>query len=279
MPVFETPEPISVTIDLAVGDVRLDADNRTDTVVEVRPTDLRDAADVKAAEETRVEYVGGKLFVRGPKLRSVFGRGGSVDVTVELPAGSEVRAVAQVAAFHCSGRLGDCQVKTGTGDIQLQETGPLIANTSMGDVTAERVDGPADVSTGSGAVRVAEVVGAALIKNSNGESWVGEVTGDLRMRSANGVISVGTAHAAVDAKSSNGDIRIGEIVRGSVVLGTASGHIDIGIRTGTAALLHVRTRSGTVYNFMTESEGPQQAQETVEVFANTSRGDIAVRRT
>src|SRR3712207_7880717 len=39
MPVFATPEPISVTIDLSVGDVRLVAGDRTDTVVEVRPSD------------------------------------------------------------------------------------------------------------------------------------------------------------------------------------------------------------------------------------------------
>ena len=39
MPKFETPEPISVTLDYAVGNVRISASDRTDTVVEVRPSD------------------------------------------------------------------------------------------------------------------------------------------------------------------------------------------------------------------------------------------------
>ena len=37
MPAFETLELISVAIELAVGEVRLGASDRTDTVVHVRP--------------------------------------------------------------------------------------------------------------------------------------------------------------------------------------------------------------------------------------------------
>ena len=39
MPTFDTPEPISVSLELGVGDIRIVAGDRTDTVVEVRPTD------------------------------------------------------------------------------------------------------------------------------------------------------------------------------------------------------------------------------------------------
>ena len=56
MPTFDTPEPISATIDVAVGDVRITASDRADTVVEVRPSDASNDEDVKAAEQTRVEY-------------------------------------------------------------------------------------------------------------------------------------------------------------------------------------------------------------------------------
>ena len=38
MPTFDTPEPISVTVELSVGDHRIVAGDRTDNVVEVRPT-------------------------------------------------------------------------------------------------------------------------------------------------------------------------------------------------------------------------------------------------
>ena len=52
MPIFETPEPISATIDLAVGDVRITASDRHDTVVDVRPSDASHEPDVRAAEQT-----------------------------------------------------------------------------------------------------------------------------------------------------------------------------------------------------------------------------------
>src|SRR5437764_958604 len=39
MPTFDTPEPISVTVEFGVGDLRIVASDRTDTMVEVRPSD------------------------------------------------------------------------------------------------------------------------------------------------------------------------------------------------------------------------------------------------
>jgi len=56
MPTFETPGPISATIDIAVGDVRISAADRAATVVEVRPSDSSNGEDVKAAHRTRVDY-------------------------------------------------------------------------------------------------------------------------------------------------------------------------------------------------------------------------------
>ncbi|GGX87989.1 DUF4097 family beta strand repeat-containing protein [Streptomyces hiroshimensis] len=277
MPVFETPHPITVSVDLPVGDVRLRAGDRTDTVVEVRPSDPGSAADTKAAEDTRVEYAGGRLLVKGPKPR-VFGRAGSVDVTIGLPSDSEVQGTGQMTAFHCSGRLGECRIKTSTGGIHLQESGRLTATTSLGDVTADRVDGTAAITTGTGGVRAGALTGPAVIKNSNGETWVGEASADLRVRSASGSIAVGTAHADLEAKTAHGDIRVGEVVRGSAVLATSSGQIEIGIRPGTAARLDVRTKFGHVHNLLTASDGPGRSDERAEVYATTSVGDVTVRR-
>ena len=47
---------------------------------------------MRAAEQTRVEYADGQLLVKGPKQRGfgLFGKPGSIDVTVGLPAGSQI---------------------------------------------------------------------------------------------------------------------------------------------------------------------------------------------
>src|SRR5256886_2150680 len=181
MPTFDTPEPISAVAELAVGDVRITASDRDDTAVEIRPSDESHEPDVRAAEQTRVEYSAGHLLVKGPRPRSLslFGKPGSIDVTIGLPTGSQVYGDASVAAFRCTGRLGECRVKTATGDIQLEHTGPLAVHTGAGAIAVDLAEGPAEISTGSGRIRLGQIDGTAGIKNSNGDSWIGDGTGDL----------------------------------------------------------------------------------------------------
>jgi hypothetical protein len=280
MPTFDTPEPISAVVELVVGDVRITAGDRGDTDVEIRPSDGSHEPDVRAAEQTRVEYSAGRLLVKAPRQRSLslFGKPGSVDVTIGLPAGSRVYGDASVAAFHCAGRLGECRVKTAAGDIRLEHTGPLELNTGAGAIVVDRVTGPAEVTTGSGRVRLREVDGTAVIKNSNGDSWVGEVAGDLRVNSANGSISVDHANAGINATTANGDVRIGGITRGSASLKTSFGEIEVGIQAGTAARLDVHTQFGRIQNHLDASDSPGPSDQTAEVSARTSYGDIVIRR-
>jgi DUF4097 and DUF4098 domain-containing protein YvlB len=281
MPNYETPEPISVTLELGVvGDVRIAASDRSDTVVEVRPSDEADESDVKAAQQVRVDYSNGTLRVTGPKAR-VFDfsrKTRSVEVSIDLPSGSQVSADTQMGDFRSAGRLGECRLKTGAGNAQLERTGPLRLNTGAGHLTVDGIAGNAEISTGTGKVRVGEVEGTAVVKSSNGDITIDAVTGDARVRTANGEISIDRAGAGVDAKTANGGIRLGEVVRGSVVLGTAMGDLDIGIAEGTAAWLEVNTGFGQVRNLLENAARPDEADQTVEVRGRTSYGDITIHR-
>lgn len=281
MPTFDTPAPISVTLDLGVGDIRIVASDRTDTIVEVRPSDGARKSDVTAAEQARVEYASGRLLIKAPKGRRQYtfrGGGESIDVHIELPAGSDVRAEAGIAAVLCTGRLGECHFKTGIGGIRLQEASAAQLDTGGGDIIVDRVVDHAELTTRSGAVQVGSIDGSAVIKNSNGHTWIGEVTGDLRVNAANGKISVDQAHAAVAAKTANGDVRLGEVVRGAVLAQTACGKVEVGIRNGVAAWLDLNTHYGNVLNSLDAAERPASGEDTVEVRARTSFGDITVRR-
>jgi DUF4097 and DUF4098 domain-containing protein YvlB len=278
MPVFATPEPISVTIELSVGDARIIASDRTDTVVEVSPRDDSKASDIRAAEQTRVEYSSGRLLVKTPKQRAFIGRGSSVDVTIELPAGSHVQGDSGMGEFGCDGQLGDCRFKTAMGNIRLDQSGTLHLKTAMGNIAVDRAVGDADVTTASGEVRIGQIEGAAVIKNSNGDTAVGEVTGDLRVKSANGRISIDRAHASVIAKTANGNVRIGEVMGGAIVLETAAGELEVGIREGTAAWLDVSSQYGRVRNSLDETDSPEQSEATVEIRARTSYGDVKIHR-
>ena len=281
MPNYETPEPISVTLDLGVvGDARIAASDRTDTVVEVRPSDEADESDVKAAQQVRVDYTNGTLRVTGPKARAFdFSRKTrSVDVSIELPSGSQVSAQMQVGDFHCAGRLGECSLKTSAGNARLERTGPLRLNSGAGHLTVDGVAGNAEIHTGSGKVQIGVVEGTAVVKNSNGDITIDAVTGDARVRTANGEISIDRAGAGVEAKTANGGIRLGEVVRGTVVLGTAMGDLDIGIAEGTAAWLEVNTGFGHVRNQLDNTTRPDNTDQTVEIRGRTSYGDITIHR-
>ncbi len=279
MPSYQTPESISVRLELGVGRVRIAASDRTETAVTVSPSNEADESDVEAAQQVRVDYANGTLRVAGPKARNFdFSRKTrSVDVTIELPSGSRVAAQVQVGDFRCTGRLGECSFKTSAGNLILEHTGLLRVETSAGHVTADEIAGNAEISTSSGKVQIGEVDGSAAVKNSNGDTEIEAVTGDLRVRGANGDIRIVRAGSDLDLKTSNGSIRVGKVVRGSVVAETAMGDLDIGIAEGTAAWLQVNTSFGRVHNLMESAGRPAESDETVEVRGRTSYGDITIR--
>jgi DUF4097 and DUF4098 domain-containing protein YvlB len=279
MPTFSTPEPIPATIELAAGDVRVLASDRSDTVAEVRPSTSSHEPDIKAAEQTKVDYTAAGLVIRGPKQRSLGLRKiGSIDVTVELPAGSQIEAEADVGALRFSGRLGKCRVKMGAGSVELDQAGPVDLHSGAGAITVDQISGHAEITTGSGRLRVSQIDGSAVIKNSNGDTWVGEITGNLRVSTANGAISVGRAAADVTASSANGEIRVDDLTRGSASLKTGFGEIRFGVHEGTAAKVDAYTRLGAVRNSMEAAESPEASDEVLEVHARTSFGDIVIRR-
>jgi len=95
---------------------------------------------------------------------------------------------------------------------------------------------------------------------------------------ANGNITIDRALAGVDAKTAFGSVRVGEVVRGSVVLETGFGELELGVREGTAAWLDASSQHGSVRSDLDAIDSPEQADETVEVRARTRYGDIVVRR-
>jgi DUF4097 and DUF4098 domain-containing protein YvlB len=279
VPTFSTPEPIPATIDLVAADVRVFASDRGDTVVEVRPSTSSNELDVMAAEQTKVEYTGAGLLIKGPRQRSLgLRKTGSVDVTVELPAGSQIEAEAGIGALRFAGKLGKCRAKIGAGIIDLEEAGPVDLQVGAGAITVDHVSGHAEITTGSGRLRVSHVDGPAVIKNSNGDTWVGAVTGNVRVSAANGAIEIGSAGTDVTASSANGAIRVDDLTRGSASLKTSMGEIQFGVHAGTAAKVDAYTRFGAVRNSMDTTDSPEPTDEVLEVHARTSFGDIVIRR-
>ena len=86
------------------------------------------------------------------------------------------------------------------------------------------------------------------------------------------------AGASVVAKSSNGDVRLGAVARGSVVLETALGDLEVGIPEGVPAYLDARAVAGRVQNSLEPGSAPASSADSVEVRARTTAGNVVIRR-
>jgi DUF4097 and DUF4098 domain-containing protein YvlB len=284
---FNTPSPITVALSLYVADVRFTASDRTDTIVEVRPSNPNKAADIKAAENTRLEYDDAtrtlSIVSRKPRSRFVnfsSKRPESINVVIQLPTDSDVRGEAEVGDFQSDGALGTVALKTDLGVVRLAETGPLNLRGGVGEITVEAVGGSAVVHSASNDIRIGAVDGTADISADNGKVRVGLVTGPAEIKVANGSVSVDRALSDITAGSSNGEVRIGEVVRGKVSATSKNGGVEVGIREGSAAWLELKTGVGRVYNELATAEAPgaDEPVDKVEVHASTKLGDVTIRR-
>ncbi|WP_327321601.1 DUF4097 domain-containing protein [Streptomyces sp. NBC_01210] len=281
MPEFTTPEPITVALTMSSGKVSIIAGDRTDTVVQVRPTDEASAPDAKVAEQTEVDYTAGQLLIKAPDpswLSGIMGNSPSIDVTIEVPAGSNLQAELTKVQVHAEGRLEEVRLESVSGHIRLDCVGTLHADTVSGHITVEDVSGYASVNGVSGKVRVRRARGSAVVKGVNGDTWIGDAGSDLHLSAVDGNIFVDSAGPGVTARTSSGSIRIGHLKAGEVDLLTGSGEIEIGIGEGSTAWIDARSATGTVRNSLQAQDGPTQQADMVKALARTRHGDIMIHR-
>ncbi len=177
---FDTPAPISTVLDIPAGRIQFIAADRADTTVQVLPADTSNGRDVKVAEQTKVEYGDGVLRIESSAKNQFFGPSGSIEVTIQLPAGSRVEAKAASAEFRTVGRLGDVAFDSSRASIKLDEAASARLTTVDGDVSVGR--------------RAAAGVSACLD------------AGTTHGRISNGLKNDGAADLNIHATTAHGDI-------------------------------------------------------------------------
>ncbi|MDX2733672.1 DUF4097 family beta strand repeat-containing protein [Streptomyces sp. PA03-2a] len=212
---FDTLAPISAVLVIPAGRIQVIAADRADTVVEVRPVNASKSRDVKAAEQTTTEYVGGVLRVEVPVKNQYLGPSGAVEVTVQLPAGSRIEAKAAGTEFRAVGRLGDIVFDGAYHQIKIDEAAGVRLSAVDGDVEVGRLGGPAEISTARGDIRIAEAVhGKVVLSTQSGDISVAAAAGVSASldagtsygRVSNDLKNDGTAELAIHATTSQGDI-------------------------------------------------------------------------
>ncbi|MGW7332982.1 DUF4097 family beta strand repeat-containing protein [Streptomyces sp. NPDC054840] len=198
---FATTAPIAAILDIPAGLIRFIAADRADTTVEILPADASKGRDVKAAEQTTADYRDGVLRIAAAPAKNRFlGNSGSVEITVQLPAGSRVEAKTAAAEFRGVGRLGDVAFEGAQATVKLDETASAHLTLMAGDVFVGRLGGPARISTQKGDLQITEALhGTVELTTQAGDITVGVARG------VSATLDAGTAHGRVHNALTNTD--------------------------------------------------------------------------
>jgi hypothetical protein len=214
MQTYPTPSPVTAVLDIPAGRIRLIAADRADTTVEVLPADPGSSRDRTAAEHTTTEYANGTLRVTGPDGR-VLGNPGAVEVTVQLPAGSQVQATAASAEFRTVGRLGEVTFDGARASIKVDEAATARLTVSDGTIAVGRLGGDAEISTQRGDILLTEATsGTVTLRTQDGSITAGVAAGISAAldagtqlgRISNALVNAGAPGLTIHATTSRGDI-------------------------------------------------------------------------
>jgi hypothetical protein len=124
-------------------------------------------ADEALTAEANLARINLRLLVKGIRRWRAIGPlpgDGSVDVRMELPAGSRVTGQIGMGTFRCTGPLGDLKLRSGAGDIHVEEAAAVSLATGAGDIDLRHAAVDAQLTSGTGAVRAGRSDGAAAIR-------------------------------------------------------------------------------------------------------------------
>ncbi len=174
--------------------------------------------------------------------------------------------------------MGECELHTAKGRVQLDRIDALQANIAAGEVEIGHIAGRANIEGSVVAGRIGEVKGPVKLSSSGGQTWIGHASTDLDLSSGNGGFDIDRADGSVTAKTGDGAIRVGRLTRGQAELSNRSGNIEVGISEGTTARVNAESKRGKVRNSVPAQENPDTSDNKVTVHARTRYGDIIIQR-
>ncbi|MBA2383848.1 MAG: DUF4097 family beta strand repeat protein [Actinobacteria bacterium] len=270
MHAFETADPPRLRVRNPAGLITVEAVEGNRTTVELEP--LRDdEATREAIERATVEAHGNEVTVEVGQLKGfgigavsiAFGRTPQVGVRIRCPEGAELDCTTASANLKGSGRLGDVQAKSASGDVSLDEVTALRVHSASGDVRAVFVDGEARIQTVSGDVRL------------------GPVSGPISATLVSGDFQADEGQSDVAVKTVSGDQRVEAVRQGQIKLQSVSGDVRLGVRPGTRLHIDASSTSGDISSEFDVTDRPSEQPTGLEarLQVKTVSGDVEIVRT
>ena len=264
---FETPDHVSLHVEIGTGDVFVRADEHDRTTVEVVGED---------AEDVTVEQRGDRIVVLGPPHHGgFFSRSPKLDVRVTVPHDTDLSTQLGSADLAVTGVIGQGSLKAGSGDIDVEAAnGEVRIETGSGDVQLGLVAGDLRVKAGSGDVTVRELGGDSTISTGSGDVEIGKTAGDVQVRTGSGDLHVRRPEADVALSTASGDVTVDLMGAGQLAAKNVSGDIRVGIPGGLPVWTDVSTVTGSVRSTLQGAGQPAEGQEYLELHAKTVSGDV-----
>jgi hypothetical protein len=275
---FDAAGPLDIDVALGAGRVTVALTEEPGVTVEVRydPTATNawlqglssvlnwfggqfgeelETAKVTAVRDTRIEMAGGRLIVHTPKRNHMV----PLAVTVRAPASSHL------------------EVSVGSADVAV--TGPagrVRLQVGSGNVTLDRADGIAEINSGSGALRLGPMLGGLRARSGSGEIEVSSVGGSTTLVTGSGDVWLGAVQSDVRVRTGSGDLTVADAASGQVELVTGSGEIRVGVRSGTTAMVDLRSGSGQARSELAVSDTAPTQPARLKLRGRTGSGNAVV---
>ncbi len=264
---FSTPSPVSLYVELGSGDLVVEAESLTETVVDV---------EGKNAEEVVVDQRGDEIVVIAKQNRGgFFGPARDLTVRVRVPSDSRLTTKLGSADLRTRGRLGECMLKTGSGDVRIDElSGEGDLETGSGDVQIDVAAGPLQIRSGSGDVTLDQVHGPVRVSTGSGDVLINNASEPVQVKSGSGDMRVRHAEQDVALSTASGDLVIDEMHRGQLAAKNVSGDIRVGIPAGIPVWTDISSMTGSVRSDLEGAGEPAEGQDFIEVRAKTISGDV-----
>lgn len=266
---FETLEPVQLYAEIGKGSVKVTATDTTETHVQVAGRD---------ADHVVVRQDGRQISVIAPKQRGVLSFGGDrIDVLIAVPTHSQVAVRTGSADITIAGTVGDTQLKSGSGDLQVDTVaGTLVTETGSGDVRIEAAQADLKAKSGSGDIVVADAVGSAAVSTGSGDVQLWSTHGPVVVKTGSGDLKVGDAGADLSFSTGSGDLVVKAAQRGRLTAKGASGDLHIGVRAGVPVWTEISTVSGEIRSNLQGAGEPRDGVEHLELRARTVSGDVVL---
>lgn len=266
---FYTPGPTSLYVEIGSGSVNIHATETTDTEVQVQGRD---------ADLVTVEQHGEEIVVKSPPRHGGFlGFGGDLTVTVRFPNDSDLVTRVGSADVRATGRLATVRVKSGSGEVTIEETtADAVLQSGSGGVEISRALGDLRIKTGSGSVQVGRAAVGGVIVSGSGRITVDSAEDETVAKTGSGDVRIANTNSHVALTSGSGDLEVGSVSRGLVKAKTASGSVLVGVPAGIPVWTDISVVTGRVRSNLEGAGEAAEGQDHIEIRATTVSGDVTL---